>query len=283
LPRLAKTLEYAPLAVRLRTRQPLAVLPTGLDAEEHRRRKEAAIEDGQRVIRDRGSQLLRMLQLVGAAIRPEPDAREQVRAQDHERDNARHRVAALRSLAARLTAEVLTILRRIRHTHAAAVHAVEAQAAPAMGSGAGLRPRRRAPLEQPLHRLTAEPSARLRYGAARDCAAAARQSEIQLAHDVLDRSIAKQRHAEHDPHDLFDWETPSTHCRGARCRQCLLDPRRVDVPAERLELLGLRICGRRREGEIPSHGCSSANGWSRPPPRWKGASCFLSNLDRLRA
>lgn len=113
---------------------PVATAPAGGDAQEHGRREEATIEDRERVVRDARPELLRRVELIAAAVRPEPDAREEVRAQHHERDHAGHRVAALASLAAGLTTEVRSILRRIRYTHSAPVDAVEPEASPAIAA-----------------------------------------------------------------------------------------------------------------------------------------------------
>jgi hypothetical protein len=62
-----------------------------------------------------------------------------------------------------------------------------------------------------------------------------RQDEIQMSHDLLDRSVAKQSHADDDPDDVLRRELSSTGRRGSGRLQGCFHPRRLDVAGEQLK------------------------------------------------
>jgi hypothetical protein len=99
-----------------------------------------------------------------------------------------------------------------------------------------VRPLLGAALEEPPHRLLAEPASRLRDRASgRRRPASPGQREIELRDDLVDGAIPVQRHPEHEPDDLLRRQAAPAQ-RGRTCRlQRLLDPRRVDARLHAIE------------------------------------------------
>jgi hypothetical protein len=183
---------------------------------------------------------MRVVQLA-VAVAAQVACCEKVRSQHHQHHDAEHRVAALALVAATLTAEARTVLRRIGDANRAAIHAEEREATPPMGVGAAPRPLRRAAVNHPLHGLAADALARLRYGAPCDGAARGRQREIELSSFVTTSSMgrsrkAKEPHPEHDPDHLFRRKPPPARRCGARRCERRVDPRRIDVLPKIIEL-----------------------------------------------
>src|SRR6202012_3118746 len=86
------------------------------------------------------------------------------------------------------------------------------------------------------HWLVAKSLARLRDRALRDQSLASPQSQVQGIHHPFDRFVPQPRHPQHHPHPLICRQPPPTHRRGSRHLQRFIDPHRIDVPLESLEI-----------------------------------------------
>jgi hypothetical protein len=82
-------------------------------------------------------------------------------------------------------------------------------------------------LEEPGERLGSEAVTGLHDGAAADLPAvtvSAREYEIEMAHDLLDRAVAEQAHADHEPHDVVGGKLAPPHAGLVRGPQRSFDP-----------------------------------------------------------
>src|SRR6185295_878014 len=134
-----------------------------------------------------------------------------------------------------------------------AVDAVESQASPLVLPRALVPPLLPAHLEYPLQRARPHPRPRLRHRAGRYRRLWARKNQAQFPDQIVDRPLPEHRHSHHQPDHLLRRQPPLSHRRGARRRQRLCYPRRVDVLPDVLELLGLRERADRLERPFQSH------------------------------
>jgi len=125
---------------------------------------------------------------------------------------------------------------------------VERKTAPSVPSGAGVPPTIGTPQKHPLERILSHSRARLGHGARghRSRRALPRASKLKMSDDLHDRSVAHERHADHQPDDLLCGEPSSPQGREARRFERLLDPVGIEMLGEDVELGG---CERRRCGK----------------------------------
>ena len=197
---------------------------------------EFAIEDHQRGIGELGPEVGGKLELA-VVVGPERQGRQHMTAQHHERHHTHHRIAARALPASRDAAEGGLVLRRVGCAQRHTVDTVDRQPAPALGVGCRRAPNRRGLREQRSERFGTEAITGLDDGAAADRhpAWAGGQDQVQMAHDLADRAIAQQRHADDEPHNVFGRElAPPDRCR-AGGRQRVGDPLGIECLAEDLE------------------------------------------------
>jgi len=171
--------------------------------------------------------------------RSQAQARQQVRAQHHERDQAQLGIGR-RAAAAAGPTEGRLVLGRVRDPQRGAIDPVDRQAAPAVGLGRRPCPAGRRLLEQRRQGRHPEPIAGLHHGAAGGARAAgrgspAREHQIEVMHPLLDRAVAEQGHPDHDPHDLLGRELAAPHGRRAGRGEGGLDPLQIQRVREDLE------------------------------------------------
>ncbi len=217
-----------------RPRHPMPIAPPALQSEQGRGGEKRAVEDGERIVGDLAPQLTRQRQLA-ARVRPETCRREQVTAQGHQRDEAYLRVAAL-AAPRRLAAEVA---RGSRVSRACAWWCHRRRRARARASDP--HPPPRGPtcgtaLEEPAHRLRAKARPGLRH-----CAACHRQvapvwqRQVQFVDELRDRSVAVERHAQHQPDHLLRGQPAAPKSHRSRQLQRLVDPVGIDARQQAIE------------------------------------------------
>ncbi len=216
--------------------QPMALARLIGELMEKRVGREFAVEDDERCVGELGPQRLGAREFA-VAEGADREAGEEMAAQDHQRHDAHHGIAPGALPARADAAEGGLVLRRVRHAQGAAIEAEDSQPAPAFGVGGSRSPHGGTLSEERGERRGPEAFARLSDGTAAHglAAPADGQHQVEMPHDLPDRAIAQQRHADHEPDDVLGGQLASADRRGSRRRQRLRNPFRIERFAEELE------------------------------------------------
>lgn len=207
----------------------MPVVPIATQPNQKPGREKQPVHDCERVARQLGPELGGVLALI--AVRTEAGCRQEVRTHCHQRDEPSQRISAdAASQSCFLRAEVLPVLVGVRHAHGGAVDAVKSEPAPSMLPRALVAPLSRALLEEPLHRLASQSGSRLGHATAGHIHwACARQHQVKSAHQLVDRPVSVQSHAQHEPNDLLGRQPPLAQTCCPRRLQGFLYPHRIDA------------------------------------------------------
>ena len=204
-----------------------------LEGPEHVGLEVQAVEEDEGVVGDLVPHRLRVAAFVGG-IRAEVGGEQKMRAQCDDGHQSQRRIAARSPAAGALAGEVLAIVGTVGDAQGGAVDAPQGQPAPAISAGGGARPSGGTAAKQPLERCGAEARAGLRHRARSDAAGTTGhwQRQIEVTHDLDNRAVADQRHAEDEPDHLFCGKPAAAQGGCAGGEQGLLDPVRIEVVSE---------------------------------------------------